>query len=116
MGLPLKVKVVIPAPELISPPVRLDDFNVNVSVLAARFAGESVVGFGYFVFHGIYLFLVEVSRSKSILAGEFFFEVFDILCGQGFQPCRKADSVLVSVHPLGEQFFDDRVVHGFIYG
>jgi hypothetical protein len=25
---------------------------VNVSVLAASFAGESVVGFGYFVFHG----------------------------------------------------------------
>jgi hypothetical protein len=37
---------------------------VNVSVLAASFAGESVVGFGYFVFHGIYLLMVEVSRSN----------------------------------------------------
>jgi hypothetical protein len=42
------------------PPVRLDDLDVNVSILAASFAGESVVGFGSFIFHGIYLLMVEV--------------------------------------------------------
>lgn len=52
VGLPLETEFGITASELVVPPVRLDDLDVNVSVLAASFAGESVVGFGYFVFHG----------------------------------------------------------------
>ena len=45
--------------------MRLDDFDVNMSVLAASFAGESVVGFGYFIFPGIYLLLVEVASGVT---------------------------------------------------
>ena len=60
VGLPLETEFGITASELVVPPVRLDDLDVNVSILAASFTVESVVGFGSFVFHGIYLLMVEV--------------------------------------------------------
>ncbi len=63
MGLPLKAEFGITASELIVPPIRFDKLNVDVCVFAAIFAGESVVGFGCFIFHGIYLLMVEVSYS-----------------------------------------------------
>lgn len=60
VGLPLETEFGITASELVVPPVRLDDLDVDVSVLSASFAGESVVCFGSFIFHGIYLLMVEV--------------------------------------------------------
>jgi len=62
--------------------------------------------------------LVAAPTARSVLApGELFFVVFHILLGQGFEPSCEADSVLVFVHPLGEQFVNGiLVIHGFIYG
>jgi len=59
--------------------------------------------------------LFAATAARCVLAtGEFFYEFVFFFFSESSDPCCKADSVSVIVHPLGEQFVDGiLVVHGY---